>query len=68
MSPDDGMDLTDLLIKPCLSWVCGGGDLMGGFLCGDDVWGCFRVVAIWVALGKEVLDSKTAPGKGGRGC
>lgn len=35
MSPDDGMDLADLLIKPCLSWVCGGGDLMGRFLCGD---------------------------------
>lgn len=34
MSPDYGMDLAELLIKPRLSWVCGGGDLMGRFLCG----------------------------------
>lgn len=66
MSPDDGMDLTELLIKPPLSWVCGGGDLRGGFLCGDVPCGCSHVVAAWVALGKAVLDSKSAPGKAER--
>lgn len=66
MSPDDGMDLTDFLIKPCLSWVCGGEDLMGRFLCGDVLCGCFHVVTVWVALGKAALHSKSAPGKGER--
>lgn len=46
MSPDDGMDLSDLLIKPHLSWVYDGRDLMGRFLCGDDLCGCFHVVAV----------------------
>lgn len=39
---------------------------MGRFLCGDVLSGCFHVVAVWVALGKAVLHSKSAPGKGER--
>lgn len=66
MSPDDGMDLTYLLIKPHLSWVSGGGDLRDRFLCGDVPLGCFHVVEGWVDLGKAELDLKSALGKGER--
>lgn len=62
MSPDYGMDLTYLLIKPCLSRVSGRGGLRNRFLCGD----VLHVVEVWVDLGKTVLDTKSALSKGER--
>lgn len=64
MSPDDGMDLTYLLIKPHLSWVSGRGGLRDRLLHGDVLLGCSHVVEGWVDLGKAVLDPKSALGKG----
>ena len=64
MSPDDGMNLTYLLIKPHLSWVSGRADLRDSFLCGDVLLRFSHVVEGWVDLGKAVLDPKSAPGKG----
>lgn len=63
MSPDYGMDLTYLLIKPCLSRVSGRGDLRDRFLCGDVLLRCCHVVEGWVDLGKAVLDTKSALSK-----
>lgn len=37
---------------------------MGRLLCGDVLCVFFHVVAVWVALGKAMPDSKSAPGKG----
>lgn len=66
MSPDDGMDLTCLLIKHHLSLASGGGDLRDRLFHGDVLHGCSHVAEVCVALGKAMLDLKSAQGEGER--